>query len=155
MTCMMSSLPLTHTRPRVWEMIISAPRSGMPSSIPPVYCQQYSSHWMADPHYCTYFKSGDCSAVNDNRPISLLCIVSKVLVRMVYDKTLPFLLQQLLTVFQFGFLPCRSVIQQLLTLANILNYNQMCWYNLYILTLRRLSIQCRITSCFWSCGLLG
>ena len=34
-----------------------------------------------------------------------------------YDKTLPFWLKQL-TVFQFGFLPNRSAIQQLLTVAN-------------------------------------
>jgi len=35
----------------------------------------------------------------------------------VYDKTLTFLLQQL-TVVQFGFLPNRSAIQQLLSVAN-------------------------------------
>ena len=64
------------------------------------------------------FKSGDRSAIKNYRPISLLCIVSKVLERLVYDKILPFLLQQL-TVFQFGFLPNRSAIQQLLSVANI------------------------------------
>ena len=63
------------------------------------------------------YKSGDCAAVNNYRPISLLCIVSKVLERLVYDKTMPFLLQSL-TAVQFGFLPNRSALQQLLLVTN-------------------------------------
>ena len=108
---------IDHISPKVWK--ISAPALYYPvyhlfakcianSTLP----AEWQTHTIKP-----IFKSGDRSAVNNYRPISLLCIVSKVLERLVYDKTLPFLLKQL-TVFQFGFLPNRSAIQQLLTVAN-------------------------------------
>ena len=62
-------------------------------------------------------KSGDKSSVRNYRPISLLCCVSKVLERIVfnrvYDDVLPFL-----SANQFGLLRGCSTVQQLLVLSN-------------------------------------
>jgi len=60
------------------------------------------------------FTSGDHSAIKNYRSFFLLCIVFKVFERLVYDKTSPFLLQQLTVVFFLN----RSAIQQLLSVAN-------------------------------------
>ena len=59
------------------------------------------------------FKTGDRSLVDNYRPISLLCIVFKVLERLVYDQVLEFISDSL-SLSQFGFLPARSTLQQLL-----------------------------------------
>ena len=63
------------------------------------------------------FKSGDKSSVCNYRPISLLCILSKVLERIVYNSMLKHV-EGSLTKHQFGFLPNRSTLQQLLTFTN-------------------------------------
>jgi len=65
------------------------------------------------------YKSGDKSLVSNYRPISLLCILSKVLERIVYNNLLVYL-KQTLTVHQFGFLPGRSALQQLLLVTETL-----------------------------------
>ena len=68
------------------------------------------------------FKSGDRSSVKNYRPISLLCTVSKVLERIVYDKIIDFLTPSISS-SQFGFLSKRSTVQQLLLfLHNILSF---------------------------------
>ena len=59
------------------------------------------------------FKSGDSHSVTNYRPISLLCILSKVLESIVYSKIIPFLCT-LLCRQQFGFLKNRSAMSQLL-----------------------------------------
>ena len=59
------------------------------------------------------FKTGDRSSVCNYRPISLLCILSKVLERIVYNNIIRHI-QGKLTKHQFGFLPYRSTLQQLL-----------------------------------------
>ena len=59
------------------------------------------------------FKSGDKHSVANYRPISLLCSVSKVLERLIYDKIIDFVLPKI-SVAQFGFLRDRSCLQQLL-----------------------------------------
>jgi len=51
--------------------------------------------------------------VTNYRPISLLCIFSKVLERIVYNNIIRHV-QSKLTKHQFGFLPSRSTLQQLL-----------------------------------------
>jgi len=66
------------------------------------------------------YKSGDKSLVSDYRPISLLCILSKVLEGIVYNNLLVYL-KQTLTVHQYGFLPGRSALQQLQKLLLALN----------------------------------
>ena len=71
------------------------------------------------------FKSGDKTVVSNYRPISLLCTVSKVFESLVFDQVSVFLLDHF-SPFQFGFLPQRSTLQQLLVflsdvLANLNN----------------------------------
>ena len=66
-------------------------------------------------------KSGDRSNVKNYRPISLLCVISKVLERIIYNNIIEFTTAKI-TVSQFGFLKSRSCTQQLLvSLADILN----------------------------------
>ncbi len=59
-------------------------------------------------------KKGDLSDVTNYRPISLLSIPSKVLERIIYDKTIAFIRPKL-SAKQFGFLENRSCLTQLLT----------------------------------------
>jgi len=59
------------------------------------------------------FKSGNKSIVSNYRPISLLCIVSKVLERIIYNKVIISISNQIST-SQFGFMKGRSTLQQLL-----------------------------------------
>ena len=59
------------------------------------------------------FKSGDKHSVANYRPISLLCSVSEVLERLIYDKIIDFVLAKI-SVAQFGFLRDHSCLQQLL-----------------------------------------
>ena len=59
-------------------------------------------------------KSGDLSSVCNYRPISLLCILSKLLESVVYNNIIDFIRPKLSTA-QFGFLEKRSSISQLLT----------------------------------------
>ena len=51
--------------------------------------------------------------MNNYHPISLLCILSKVLERIVYNQVIDHI-HSLLTIHQFGFLAGRSVMQQIL-----------------------------------------
>ena len=67
------------------------------------------------------FKSGDKSSVKNYRPISLLCTISKVLERVVYNHIIDFVTQSI-SPRQFGFLRKRSTLQQLLIFLNTL-YN--------------------------------
>ena len=62
-------------------------------------------------------KGGDPSLVSNYRPISLLCILSKVLETIVYRKIIDFL-QPLISKSQFGFLRRRSCLSQLLDSFN-------------------------------------
>ena len=72
--------------------------------------------------WCTHcivpvFKSDDNSLVNNYRSISLLCIISKVLEKSIFQNLFNFLYNQL-SVYQFGFVPGRSCLQQLLSFAH-------------------------------------
>ena len=58
------------------------------------------------------YKSGDKSSVSNCRPISLLCILSKVLERIVYNNIINCVKEQS-TKHRFSFLPKRSTLQQL------------------------------------------
>lgn len=68
------------------------------------------------------FKSGDKSLVSNYRPISLLCIVSKLFEQIIYDKIIDFISPKL-SLSQFGFLRGKSTNQQLLSLLNIVHNN--------------------------------
>ena len=68
--------------------------------------------------WCTHYiipihKSGNKTLVNNYRPISLLCILSKVLERIIYNRIMSFINNTFIT-HQFGFLPGRSALQQLI-----------------------------------------
>ena len=81
-----------------------------------IYLICYPLYYSSTPIY----KSGSRELVTNYRPISLLCIVSKVLERLVYNKVMPFLFHTFST-HQFGFLPKRSTLQQLLLVLNIIH----------------------------------
>ena len=63
------------------------------------------------------YKSGDKAIVSNYRPISLLCIISKILEKIVYKHTISFL-SDYFTKHQFGFIPGHSSLQQLLLYIN-------------------------------------
>ena len=63
------------------------------------------------------FKSGDKSSVCNYRPISLLCSVSKLLEKLIYDKIIHFVSASISS-SQFGFRPNHSTTQQLLIFLN-------------------------------------
>ena len=63
------------------------------------------------------FKSGDSCLVNNYRPISLLCVISKVLEKVVYQNLFDFLYSRL-SVYQFGFISRQSCLQQLLSFTH-------------------------------------
>ena len=65
------------------------------------------------------FKSGNRSSVTNYRPISSLCVTSKVLEKLVYQRIIEFLHPQL-SPHQFGFLRSRSCLHKLLIfLSNV------------------------------------
>ena len=67
------------------------------------------------------YKSGDKSSVRNYRPNFLLCVISEVFERIIYDKISSFV-SNLLSHCQFGFRPKHSTTQQLLAfLSNIQN----------------------------------
>ena len=77
------------------------------------------------------FKSGERSSVSNYRPVSLLCIASKVLERLIYNYLSKFIISNdIISQFQFGFLKYRSTTQQLLVFLDrvyhILNSNDAC-----------------------------
>ena len=63
------------------------------------------------------FKCGDRATISNYRPISLLCIISKVLEKIIFNISIKFLSNSF-TPHQFGFLPGRSTLQQLLLFIN-------------------------------------
>ena len=66
-------------------------------------------------HYITPIpKSGDLSSASNYRPISLLCCLSKVLEKLVFDKISEFLMSSSISLQQFGFVKNRSTLQQLI-----------------------------------------
>ena len=85
----------------ICHLFISSITSG---KIPSQWC----THCIVPVH-----KSGDRTLVNNYRPISLLCILSKVLERIIYNCIMNFMINSF-TPYQFGFLPKRSALQQLL-----------------------------------------
>ena len=62
-------------------------------------------------------KSGDRGLVQNYRPISLLCVCSKVLERLVFNHILEFVNNKISS-HQFGFMLHRSTLQQLLIFVN-------------------------------------
>ena len=73
---------------------------------------EWRTHFITPIH-----KSGTRSLVNNYRPISLLCIISKVLERIIYNHITVFVTGSLSSI-QFGFLKNRSTVKQLLIFLN-------------------------------------
>ena len=70
------------------------------------------------------FKSGERQKVSNYRPISLLCVVSKVLERLVFNNIIDFV-RSSISLTQFGFLKGHSSLQQLLIFWNtVINFPQ-------------------------------
>ena len=63
------------------------------------------------------FKCGNRTTISNYHPISLLCIISKVLEKIIFNISIKFLSNSF-TPHQFGFLPGRSTLQQLLLFIN-------------------------------------
>lgn len=63
------------------------------------------------------FKSGDKTSVTNYRPISLLCVVSKVLEQIIYENVITSIHNQISS-RQFGFMKGKSTLQQLLIFFN-------------------------------------
>ena len=64
------------------------------------------------------FKSGDTSEASNNRPISLLSVISKILERCLHNSVMDFLLEHsLLSDCQYGFRPKSSTQDALLTIT--------------------------------------
>ena len=66
-------------------------------------------------------KSGDRSNIENYRPISLLCSISKVLEKIIFDKVSNFILNHTISLSQFGFIKKRSTVQQLLLYCDLLS----------------------------------
>ena len=62
-------------------------------------------------------KAGDKSSVRNYRPVALLCSISKVLEKIIYDKIIIFVSGSI-SPSQFGFRPKHSTLQQLLIFVN-------------------------------------
>ena len=69
-------------------------------------------------------KSGDRANISNYRPISLLSCTSKLLERIIYNKSIDSLTNTVVSNHQFGFLKHRSSVQQLLLLINTI-YNSL------------------------------
>ena len=68
------------------------------------------------------FKKGVKTMVDNYRPISLLCVVSKILERCLLNKIYNELIH-LITNLQHGFLKGRSTVTQLLSVLNLIVKN--------------------------------
>lgn len=77
-----------------------------------ISCGQFPSLWK-QARVVPIFKSGDRSKVDNYRPISLLCIMGKILEKIVYGRIF-FIVRPLLTTAQHGFISGRSVETNLL-----------------------------------------
>ena len=63
-------------------------------------------------------KSDDRANISNYRPISLMSCTSKLLERIIYNKSIDFITNTVISNHQFGFLKHRSSVQQLLLLIN-------------------------------------
>ena len=68
-------------------------------------------------------KSGDKSQISNYRPISLLCNLSKLLEKIVFDKIYDFISENSISIHQFGFMRNRSTLKQLLLYTEFLYFS--------------------------------
>ena len=77
------------------------------------------------------FKAGDKAHIKNYRPISLLSCTSKVLERIIYNKIIDHVLGSAVPA-QFGFLPSRSTIQQLLIFLHSIITSDTCTDSIFL-----------------------
>ena len=65
-------------------------------------------------------KTGDKSRISNYRLISLLCNLSKVLEKIVFDKIYKFISETSISIHQFGFMSNRSTLKQLILYTEFL-----------------------------------
>ena len=80
-----------------------SPSSPIVSKVSATMC---NTIWMGNHIIIPVFKSGEKNLVSNYRPISLLCNVSKVLEKLVYDKIINFITESI-SLVQFGVLKGR------------------------------------------------
>ena len=84
-------------------------------------------------------KSGDKRNVTNYRPISLVCCISKVLEKIIFDKIAEFIQLHFISSQQFSFLKGRSTLQQLVAyLSTILvSFSESCQTDVIFLDIRK------------------
>lgn len=84
-------------------------------------------------------KSGDKHNITNYRLISLLCCISKVLEKIIFDKVAELIQLQFISSQQFGFLKGRSTLQQLVAyLSTILeSFSELCQTDIIFLDIRK------------------
>ena len=105
------------------------------------------------------FKSGDKSSVCNYCPISLLCSVSKLLEKLIYDKIIHFVSASISS-SQFGFRPNHSTTQQLLIFLNSIqdSLNSNCQADVIYLDFKKAFDSVshnELLTKFWSFGITG
>lgn len=88
---------------------------------------EWKSHLITPIH-----KAGDKTSIKNYRPISLLCCTSKVLEKIIHSKIMDFFLNSSPPNSQFGFLPNRSTIQQLLIFIHNILSSHSCTDTIYL-----------------------
>ena len=116
---------------------------------------EWHSHWVVP-----IPKTGDKSVISNYRPISLLCSLSKVLEKLVYDKIYDFVMESSISVFQFGFVRNRSTLAQLLLYTNSLvqAYDERQQVDSIYLDIRKaFDSVChgKLLSKLWDAGIIG
>ena len=119
----------------------------------------YSSQKVGIHYIIPVYKSGEKFMVNNYWPISLLCSVSKVLERLVYNQIIDFVAKSI-SYSQFGFLPNRSALQKLLTMLNpiiqaVNSYNQVACLYLDLKKAFHSVPHIELLTKLWSAGITG
>ena len=124
------------------------------------YTQSYLPEEWKTHKVTPVYKSGDRSSIVNYRPISLLCIISKVYERIVYDKIYGHLVDNIISNKQFGFLSSRSTLQQLLLHLNsiLTSLSQGCQCDVIYLDIRKAfdSVShSKLLTHLWDAGIRG
>jgi len=104
------------------------------------------------------FKKGVSGSVQNYRPISLTCVVSKIMERIVSDRITNHLLaNNILHSAQHGFLKNRSTTTNLIECFNdwtVCAQDRCQMAVVYTSTLKKLLMWCLVRSCFIDCAIM-
>ena len=111
-------------------------------------------------HITPIHKSGDRSTITNYRPISLLSCLSKILERLVFDKTYDFIVKTSISNSQFGFVRNRSTLHQLLLYSEFLHnaYDNRQQVDSIYLDIRKAFdtvSHAKLLSKLWDAGIIG